>query len=282
MIEVLTAGYFTSLQDGGRVGYRHLGVPVSGAMDSKAYATAIALLPFQNDKCVFECTLLGPSFLFHQALRFVLTGGEMEAWLDDRPIEINRVYLAKSGSQLRLGKSKQGIRTYVRFEAELAVVKPLGSAAYFHPITPKIQLNDGDIFKLINQPQYPVENPVHLKIDNHYLLENILQVTPGPDWYQLNKDQQQHILEEKYPILSHNRMGYRLSGTTKIDAGTLFSQLVLPGMIQLTPGGELLIATADCQVTGGYLQILQLTPHSLACLVQKREGENLTFQNRLD
>ena len=53
-------------------------------------------------------------------------------------------------------------------------------------------------------------------------------------------------------------------------------------MIQLTPGGELLIATADCQVTGGYLQILQLTPHSLACLVQKREGENPTFQNILD
>lgn len=107
MIEVLTAGYFTSLQDGGRVGYRHLGVPLSGAMDSKAYTTALALLPFRNDKCVFECTLLGPSFLLHQALRFVLTGGEMEAWLDDRPLETNRVYLAKRGSQLRLGNQSE-------------------------------------------------------------------------------------------------------------------------------------------------------------------------------
>ena len=77
-------------------------------------------------------------------------------------------------------------------------------------------------------------------------------------------------------------MGYRLKGNFTIDSKALLSQLVLPGRVQLTPSGELLIATADCQVTGGYLQILQLKAEALASLVQKREGEALTFRNILD
>ena len=76
-------------------------------------------------------------------------------------------------------------------------------------------------------------------------------------------------------------MGYRLSSTIVVTAPRLLSQLILPGMVQLTPSGEILIATADCQVSGGYLQVLCLSEEALAVLVQKREGEQLTFRNTL-
>ena len=61
MIEVISTGYFTTLQDAGRPGFRQFGVPLSGAMDKKAYDLALALLPFKGDRCVFECTLIGPT-----------------------------------------------------------------------------------------------------------------------------------------------------------------------------------------------------------------------------
>ena len=77
MIEVLSSGYFTTLQDAGRPGFRQFGVPLSGAMDKKAYDLALALLPFKGDRCVFECTLIGPTLKIHQPTRFVLTG---ERW----------------------------------------------------------------------------------------------------------------------------------------------------------------------------------------------------------
>ena len=80
-------------------------------------------------------------------------------------------------------------------------------------------------------------------------------------------------------VEAQNRMGYRLSSKVKVNAPALMSQLVIPGMVQLTPGGKLLVATADCQVTGGYLQVLQLETTSLNSLVQKREGDVLTFRN---
>ena len=281
MIEVIKPGYYTSLQDQGRRGYRHLGVPLAGPMDAKAYALAMALLPYQNDSSVFECTLIGPSLRLHQPLRFVLTGGTMEASLNDRPLVMNRVYVAEKGSELSLGKSTEGIRTYLRFEAELKVEKTLGSVACFSPITTQNQLRKGDVFKLNSSPEQLQTNPVHLKVDTAYLHQNRVEVIPGPDWSFLSKKQQQQLLSEQHQVVSHSRMGYRLSTSLNVKADQLLSQLVLPGMVQLTPGGELLVATADCQVTGGYLQVLQFTETSLACLVQKREGDLLTFQNTL-
>ena len=281
MIEVIKPGYYTNLQDQGRRGYRHLGVPLAGPMDTKAHALAMALLPYQNDFTVFECTLIGPSLRLHQPLRFVLTGGTMKATLDDRPLVMNRVYVAEKGSELSLGKSTEGIRTYLRFEAVLEVEKTLGSIAYFSPITPQNQLKKGDLFKINSSPKQLQTNLVHVKVDSAYLHQNEVAVIPGPDWSFLSKKQQQQLLSEQHQVVSHSRMGYRLSTSLKVKADQLLSQLVLPGMVQLTPGGELLVATADCQVTGGYLQVLQLTETSLACLVQKREGHLLTFQNTL-
>jgi len=72
-------------------------------------------------------------------------------------------------------------------------------------------------------------------------------------------------------------MGYRLTSKLKNDFYNLRSKIVIPGIVQFTPGGEMIIATADCQVTGGYLQILLLTDDSLSKLVQKSEGSEVKF-----
>ena len=73
-------------------------------------------------------------------------------------------------------------------------------------------------------------------------------------------------------------MGYRLSSELKNDFCNLSSKIVIPGIVQFTPGGEIIIATADCQVTGGYLQILILADDSLSELVQKSEGSEVKFK----
>ncbi len=84
-------------------------------------------------------------------------------------------------------------------------------------------------------------------------------------------------MEETHKVLAQNRMGYRLSSTIVVTAPQLLSQLILPGMVQLTPSGEILIATADCQVSGGYLQVLCLSEEALAVLVQKKRRRTAYF-----
>ena len=141
MIEVFKPGYYTSsARSRGEVDTVILGVPLAGPMDTKAYALAMALLPYQNDSSVFECTLIGPSLRLHQPLRFVLTGGTMEATLDDRLLGDESGVCSRKGSELSLGKSTEGIRSYLRFEAELEVEKPWGSVAYFSPVSAQNQL----------------------------------------------------------------------------------------------------------------------------------------------
>ncbi len=282
MIQFISSGFYTSIQDAGRQGFRHLGVPLSGPMDQTAFALANALLPHPADQCVFECTMIGPTLKITEAMRFVLTGASIEAWLDNRPLEMNKVYQTTVGSELKLGRVTQGLRTYLRFEAVLDLPLYFGSKSFFTPITKQPRLQKGDMIMLQTRPETLRQNNASLRVDSSYLAATELAVNFGPDWEMLSAQAQTQLLTEAHTVEAQDRMGYQLSSSVHFNAPKLLSQLVLPGMVQLTPGGKLLVATADCQVTGGYLQVLQLTPKALDALVQKAEGKKLTFRNKSD
>lgn len=93
----------------------------------------------------------------------------------------------------------------------------------------------------------------------------------------LSDKKQQRLLNQPFPIRSQSRMGYQVESPVKCNADSLKSQIIIPGVVQLSPSGMLLIATADCQVTGGYLQVLILNKYVLSTLAQKHEGEKISF-----
>lgn len=282
MIQFISSGFYTSIQDAGRQGFRHLGLPLSGPMDQTAFALANALLPHPADQCVFECTMIGPTLKITEALRFVLTGAYIEAWLDNRPLEMNKVYQTTAESELKLGRVTQGLRTYLRFEAVLDLPLYFGSKSFFIPITKQPRLQKGDKIMLQTRLVTLRQNNASLRVNSSYLAATELAVNFGPDWEMLPAQAQTQLLTEVHTVEAQDRMGYQLSSLVRFNAPKLLSQLVLPGMVQLTPGGKLLVATADCQVTGGYLQVLKLTPKGLDALVQKAEGKKLTFRNKPD
>ena len=282
MIQFTSSGFYTSIQDAGRQCFRYLGVPLSGPMDQTAFALANALLPHPADQCVFECTMIGPTLKITEALRFVLTGASIEAWLDNRPLEMNKVYQTTVESELKLGRVTQGLRTYLRFEAVLDLPLYFGSKSFFTPITKQPRLQKGDKIMLQTRLVTLRQNNASLRVDSSYLAATELAVNFGPDWEMLPVQAQTQLITEVHTVEAQDRMGYQLSSSVRFNAPKLLSQLVLPGMVQLTPGGKLLVATADCQVTGGYLQVLQLTPKALDALVQKAEGKKLTFRNKPD
>jgi len=279
MIIVESPGYCTTLQDKGRFGFRHLGVPQAGPMDRQAFDLANSLLPHEKDSCVFECTLIGPCFRLEKKVRFVVTGAPISIFLNGVEVAMNKGYTAPANSSLELGKVHKGIRSYLRFEAELISPVVLESKSFYVPITSQKSIAKGDIFPYLLTSVQEEKNNAQLRVNDHYIVATSLTVSAGPDWALLTKEQQDLLLSEPHKIEAQNRMGYRLSSKVKVNAPALLSQLVIPGMVQLTPGGKLLAATADCQVTGGYLQVLQLESTSLNSLVQKKEGEILTFRN---
>ena len=90
MIEVLSPGLLTTVQDAGRYGWQKYGVPVSGAMDGWSLAVANLLAGNAPAEGALEITALGPTLRFFQPVAFALAGGDFPAQLDGCPLEMGR------------------------------------------------------------------------------------------------------------------------------------------------------------------------------------------------
>ena len=279
MIEVIDAGFYSSIQDQGRMGYRHLGVPVSGAMDQKAFDLAHQLLGETLDFSCIECTLIGPILRFHEPCSLVLTGAHMQAWVNENPIQNNTTIAILSGDVLKLRRAIKGLRTYIKINQ--AIISPvlLGSTSFYKPLTQDAVLKKGNhIFWIKSDKAFDKSN-ARIRWDDSYLLSQDLEVEKGPEFNVLSKTVQQQIYQNDFLINSQNRMGYRISSPFSMDSVSMLSGAVRPGTVQITPSGTLLIAGVDGQVSGGYPRIFQLTEEALTVLVQKKEGDYVSFKS---
>ena len=278
MIEVIDAGFYTSIQDHGRVGYRHLGVPVSGAMDQKAFDLAHQLLGVTSDFSCIECTLIGPILRFHEPCILVLTGAHMQAWVNENPIQNNTSITLLAGDVLKLRRATKGLRTYIKINHAIISPVVLGSTSFYKPLTPKAVLKKGNPIFWIKSNKAINKSNARIRWDDSYLLSNDLAVKKGPEFDVLSEHIQQEFFRKGFVISSQNRMGYRVTSSFSMDSVSMLSGAVRPGTVQITPSGTLLIAGVDGQVSGGYPRILQLTEEALNVLVQKKEGDTIWFK----
>ena len=76
----------------------------------------------------------------------------------------------------------------------------------------------------------------------------------------------------------NNRVGYRLKECLENNLPSILTSAVMPGTVQLTPSGKCIILLQDCQVTGGYPRILQLSDIAIARVSQKISGDKIQFR----
>ena len=131
-IEVLAAGVQTAVQDWpGRLGLWDVGVPPSGPMDALAHRLANGLVGNAPDAATLECTLAGPTLKFNADAVIALTGAPMPAELDGQPLALWQSHAVRAGSVLTLGRTEQGLRSYLAVGGGLDVPTYLGSRATF-------------------------------------------------------------------------------------------------------------------------------------------------------
>ncbi len=130
-IEVIKPGLATTVQDLGRPGYYHLGIPLSGALDQ--YALRLANLLVGNDEgaAALECTLMAPELLFDGDTVFAVTGAQLDIKLNGRLVESHTSHAARAGDKLSFGFMKSGARAYVAVAGGLAVPIVLGSRSTY-------------------------------------------------------------------------------------------------------------------------------------------------------
>ena len=103
MFKVINAGLETSVQDfPGRVGFRNQGFPPSGPMDSWSFRLANLLVGNPVGAAALECQFIGPSFEFMSDHILAITGADMQATLDGKPVALWTSFKVKAGQILTL------------------------------------------------------------------------------------------------------------------------------------------------------------------------------------
>ncbi|SCL38450.1 biotin-dependent carboxylase uncharacterized domain-containing protein [Micromonospora pallida] len=277
MIEVLRAGALTTVQDQGRPGWAHLGVPRSGALDAAALRLANRLVGNPESAAGLEITLTGCVLRFQHAGTVAVTGAEADVRVGRRPADPGRPLSLPASTVLTIGPARHGLRSYLAVSGGIAVEPVLGSRATdtLSGLGPP-PVRDGDRLPL--GPVTGPPAPVDFTALPAPATEVRLTLRPGPrqDWF--TPAARHRLLRTPYRVSPvSDRIGARLVGAPlpRAVAGELPSEGIVLGAVQVPADGQPLIFLADHPTTGGYPVIGvvdDVTP-----LAQARPGTTVRF-----
>ncbi len=278
-ILILSSGMQSSIQDLGRKGFRSYGVPISGAMDKYSAILANKLLNNKEGLPVMEITIVGPKILFEDHTLIVVTGADMSPMLNDEPIQLNFVYGIKTSDVLSFGKLQFGARAYLGIKGGFLTENKLKSYSYYKGITNNNIIKKGNRLQIANYNADLEITSSKIKVKSSHFNADKLEVTKGPEFNRLSKKQRELLFSRKFIIDDlNNRMGYQLKNKfSSLKKNEIITSTTIPGTVQLTPSGKLIIMMRDCPTTGGYPRILQLTDIAINQLAQKKSGEYFKF-----
>ncbi|SMF35642.1 5-oxoprolinase subunit C family protein [Pseudogulbenkiania subflava] len=279
MLEILRPGVQTTVQDLGRHGLRHLGIGQSGALDAPALRIANRLVGNPEGAAALEITLGPVRLRFLRDGWLALSGADFDATLDGQPVWCGWRQAVRAGQELHLAGSRRGMRAYLAVDGGIAVPEVLGGratdlAAGFGGFAGRA-LQAGD--------RLPLGEPLALEGkagSRPPAWTPEIRALPGPEYAEFSAAAQHALWSRPWHVTAQsNRMGYRLAGPTldRTARHELLSHGVLPGVVQVPPGGQPIVLLADAQTTGGYPRIATVIEADLWKLAQARPGAELHF-----
>ncbi|WP_026915629.1 biotin-dependent carboxyltransferase family protein [Christiangramia portivictoriae] len=279
---VKQAGLFTTIQDLGRFGSRKYGVPESGVVDRYAFRICNLILGNSSNAAVMEMTFMGPVLKFNSATNICIGGADLTPKINDLEVELHTPFQIQAGDILSFGKRKFGLRSYLAIKDGFQSPEVLGSRSWLHSITGKTRLQKGQV--LGYQASEAMINSSHaaIQVDTDYLESKEIEAYEGPEFVKLPKHLQELIFQQKFTLHGDsNRMAIQFEETFQNNLESIHTSPVMPGTVQLTPSGKLIALMRDCQTTGGYPRVLQLSEFGIQVLAQKTPGEIVQFRKKL-
>ncbi|MFD4528950.1 biotin-dependent carboxyltransferase family protein [Streptomyces sp. NPDC058470] len=278
-LSVVRSGALTTVQDQGRPGHAHLGVPRSGALDGPAAALANRLVGNPAEAAVLETTLNGCALRPRSPVTVAVAGAPCPVTVDGRPAPWGAAVRVAAGALLDVGPAHAGLRSYVAVSGGVAVDPVLGSRStdLLSDLGPP-PLTDGTVLPL-GRPE-----ALHARVDviPHPAppSELVLRVTQGPreDWFTASA--LRTLTTRVYRVSSaSNRIGLRTEGPSLERAvpGELPSEGMVLGAVQVPPDGRPVVFLADHPTTGGYPVIAVVRPADLPAAAQAVPGTPVRF-----
>lgn len=277
---VREGGPLTTVQDLGRAGHRHLGVPAAGAADRGSARLANRLVGNAEDAALLEVTLGGLELEVGEDAFLAVSGAQLPVSLDGRPIGEDAAFVAPAGSVVWLGQAGRGLRSYVAVRGGIDVPAVLGSRAtdtLAHLGPPP--LSSGDRLPVGPQPTAEVQHePVPTRPTDDVVE---LRLMPGPRDDRLTEAGLHQLFASGWEVTStSDRTGLRLQGPAleRASSEELLSEGMVAGAVQVPPDGKPILFLSNAPTTGGYPVVGVVLDADLALAGQARPGSRVRFR----
>ena len=283
IVTFITSGFRTTTQDAGRPGYTHLGIPVSGALDAPSMEFANSLVGNTRHTPVLEITLSGPRIRCETDGSIALAGANFGLHINDKEVDSARRIVVKAGDEISFSPPSNGCRAYLALEDNWQVQRWLGSASALligsYEFLPSAVWKSGDALTTLPRRVDPWPS-THLAPQP---LTNKIRAFRGPEFHWLSEGAKTALFNTELTVCEpSNRVGLRANTPFGLSEAyeniEMQSSGVMPGTVQLTPGGQAIALLADGQTIGGYPRILQCSQSSMRRLGQLRVGDAFSFE----
>jgi biotin-dependent carboxylase-like uncharacterized protein len=296
-IKIISPGLATTVQDLGRPGYYHLGIPLSGGMDRFALQAANLLVGNDPGAAVLEAVFMGPRIGFDSDRIVAVTGAELPPKVDDDPRQTWTSFLVRKGQTLSFNFLKAGARAYIAIAGGIDVPNVLGSRSTY--VLGALGGHDGRALRAGDELMLgPAAKSADVDRKVDPVLHGVLAPTvelrmlPGLYWHRITEQSGNDFYSDTWKVAPEaDRIGYRFRGgrplqfqprTPPFGAGSDPSNIVdacYPyGSIQVPGGTEPIVLHRDAVSGGGYFMlgtvisadmdlIGQLQPHTSARFV---------------
>ena len=295
-VKVVKPGLSTTVQDLGRPGYYHIGIPLSGGMDRFALAAANMLVGNEPNAAVLEAVFMGPELEFTSDATVAVTGAELPPKVNGEAKETWTSFTVKSGDVLSFDFLKRGARGYIAISGGIDVPVVLGSRSTYalgalggHKGR---KLEAGDVLPLGEGKGAAAGRTIAENLRRGTGQPAELRMIPGLYWHRITEAAGKNFLEDTWKVAPEaDRIGYRFKGGKPLEfvpreppfgAGSDPSNIVdacYPyGSVQVPSGTEPIVLHRDAVSGGGYFMlgtiiscdmdlIGQLQPHTPARFV---------------
>jgi len=279
-------GFFSTIQDLGRRGFRKYGVPLSGAVDPLSLVCANLLVGNPPGAAGIEMTYSGAAFSALIDIAVAVTGAPAQVSIDGHPAAMETPLLLRRSSVLEIEGSLRGARTYLAVAGGIRTPVSLRSRSTY--VRASLggfcgrSLREGDVLEAGPHPAPPwmaSKSPERRTPFPAAGEEVTVRVLPGPE-PAISGEILQKLTSAPYRVSpSSDRMALQLDGPTLVSGKTdIISGAVVPGVIQVASDGLPMVLLADGQTTGGYWRIASVVSADLPVLGQVRPGTLLKFR----
>ena len=283
--EVIRPGINTTFQDNGRNNLYHIGIPFSGAMDTRNYKLANSIIGNKIYSPVVEFAYQGPLLKYKgNKINFVITG-DVIFKLIKKDIEVYgecyESYSLEDGDKIDIISTNKSVYGYLAISGKFDVKFQWGSCSV--NTKANIGSNNGKKLEVDQKISISKINSNLTKKKLNYTNTRIekIRVIKGTNYDYFSEEGKKNFFEKEFTVSKlSDRMGMRLEGQNieNIVDTNIRSEGLIKGVIQVTADGNPIIMLSDHGTIGGYPKIGVVISADYDKLVQISSGSKIKFQ----